>query len=935
MECLLCPAAILYILLCFGLPQSQGNNVFQHITLKVSINRALQQLLLEWDVSDDVKSYHSEGDMVFNIQIYRSEENNIVVNENYTTKLNKSNRPLNWTWTSHVPLECMPHGVRIRSMVEFSNWTAWEIKDGMDFLDNGRSYIFPAFKVVEKGSSVTFCCIAKKNELLYGYQFDRKLCKVTKQRRITFTETDVPVSVFGGITVQCAFVNQSDNKGTSLYVTSKPDEPKNLHCETEDMTELKCTWDPGQITNYTNLDPAKCAANFTLSDVSNGQTYYSCTDKCISSKFKMTGEQMRYHLRLTTQNCLGQEQTDVAVDVLHRIHLAPPVNLSACYQNATAIQLCWHIKFIRKPFIKEVPGLLCQVTHMNSFYPGAEEKVNVTFWSLTESHPHINLEELQPYTKYTFKVRCAAGDDFFWKWSTWSETTIQTNESAPSGQLDIWREISPGLGERNITVFWKALPGFQANGIIKIYEICWENLEESNASSHCNSTALNNYTITLGSQSYKISVSARNSANASIPSVIIIAATGNNDTWNGYEENTTNNTADSIYISWKTQNTFDGYVIDWCNYPLSQPCGFQWRRFGQNVSSTLITSDDFSPGVRYTFGVYGLQGGRTYSLEKKVKYLKEQVLVHQPAFNISAITSRWLTINWESYPQNSHPGFIRGYNVYVKVEHGKCTLKEFEQLPGNPAICRHTIEDRNQKKYTVKYLEPSTTYLLAVQAYSVNPGNITHDKFKPVTTQSERNGILPLLLSLVIVPLLLIVGVCSWKSDCVRNCLIPEIPHPYVHPFIPPSGVKSPVLAEKSEITHDQLVVMKKPGVDKQPDLGRTQGLKIYVNPNYCQDLQGKDVASKKPNSFWTTYQPLQDFFTSKPTSSPLETVQDNLNYISQNKVPFCGVKQNNSARSVESLQPSNYKPQLTAESPPNSPLSDENVHLIAACSEI
>ncbi|KAH0627899.1 hypothetical protein JD844_008454 [Phrynosoma platyrhinos] len=756
------------------------------------MNRALQQLLLEWEVSDDMKSYGSEVDVVFNIQIYRSEENNIVVNK-FTTACT-----------------------------------------GMDFLDNGRSYIFPEYQVVEKGSSVTFCCIAKRNELLNGYNFDGK--------------------------------------------GRKPDKPKNFDCETEDMTELKCTWDPGQIKNYANLDPAKCAANLTLSDVSNGQIYYTCTDKCTSGKFKMTGEQMRYHLRLTTQNCLGQEQTDVEVDVSHRIHLAPPVNLSACYQNATSIQLCWHIKLTRKLPIKEAFGLLCQVNHMNSFYPGTEEEEdNVTLWSLPDSYPHINLDRLQPYTMYTLKVRCAAGGGFFWKWSKWSETTIQTNESAPSGQLDIWREINPGLGERNITVFWKALFGFQANGIIKTYEICWENLEESNMSIHCNSTELNNYTITLGSQSYKISVSARNSANASTPSVIIISATGNNDTWNCYEESTTNNTADSIYMSWKTHNIFDGYIIDWCNYPMSEPCGFQWRRFGQNVSSTLITSDAFSPGVRYTFGVYGLQGDRSYSLEKRVKYLKEQ---------------------------------------------------------GNPAICRHTIEDRNQKKYTVKNLEPSTTYLLAVQAYSLNPDNITNDKFKPITTQSERNWILPLLLSLVIVPLLLIVCACSWKSDCVQNCLIPEVPHPYVHPFVPPFGEKSPVMAENSETTHDQLVVMKKPGVDKEPDLGRTWGHTIYLNPNYCQDLQGKDVASKKPNPSRTTYQPLQDFFTSKTTSSPLETVRDNLNYISQNKVPFFGVQQSNSACFAESLQQPNYKPQLTAESPPNSPVSDENMHLIAACAQ-
>nr|XP_060617398.1 oncostatin-M-specific receptor subunit beta-like isoform X2 [Anolis sagrei ordinatus] len=920
-------AAILNILFCFAMPQSEGNNIFQPLKLNVSMNRALQQLLLELNVNDDMEAYNSEVKMDYNIQIYSSNETNIVV-DNYTTIINKTNHPLKLTWCSAVPLECMPHGVRIRSRVApsetWSDWSAWEIKDGMDSLDDGSSYIFPPEKVIEKGSSITFCCIAKNNEFLIGYVFNRKPHLKSKQRRITFTEMNVPLSFFGGINVLCDFFQSSDRQGTLLYVTSKPDKPKDFDCETEDMTKLKCMWDPGRTDNYINLHQNKCATNFTVSDVSNGQTYCRCDGNCKLCGFNISSEQMNYSLRLTVQNCVGQEHTDTVVDVAQRLHLAPPDQLSVGYQNATTIQLLWDMRPTRDPL-----WLLCQVNVMNDFHPEAkEEEHNITVWFSTGSHPLINLYGLQSYTNYTLKVRCAAAAHLFWKWSEWSKTiTIQTNESAPSGKLDIWSDISPCLEECNVTVFWKTSTDFRANGNIKTYDICWKNVEGPNVHCQCHSTELNNYTISLGSQSYKISVSARNSVNASIPSLIIISTTGNNDL-NYSEESTANNTEHGIYLSWKTQDTYDSYVIDWCVVdPLSQTCDFQWKRFGKNVSSTLITSDDFSPGVKYTFRIYGMEGDKSYLLEKKIKYLKEQEPAHDPLFSISAITSDTLTIHWGSYPENSLPGFIRGYNVYVKMEHGNCrTLKEFEQLPGNPMICRHTIKDRNQKNYTVRNLEPNTAYLIAVQAYSVNPGNKSLE-FQRVTTQSERSwGFLRFVL-LIAVPLLLIACTCFWKSDCVWNRLIPEIPRPYVSPF----ENKSPILPDNSEVTPNKLLVTKKPGSDNEPDLGKTLGHKFYLNPNYCPNQQEQDVTSKKPNSSLTSYQPLQDFFPSKLACSPLEEVQNNFSYISQNNITSFVVQQSNTACFVENLQQSNYKNQFPMESSPKSFVCDENMHFTAA----
>uniref|UniRef100_A0ABM5FU40 Oncostatin-M-specific receptor subunit beta-like isoform X2 n=1 Tax=Pogona vitticeps TaxID=103695 RepID=A0ABM5FU40_9SAUR len=839
---------VLYAVLYFG----QGNHVIQPRNLKVSMNLTLQQLLLEWYVSDDPKTNHCEIDIVFTIQIYRTEENNIILTENYTTALNKSNQPLNWSWISDIPLQCATHGVRLRSMVApleaWSNWTSWEAVDGLDVLNDSKGYIFPYEKYVEEGSSVTFCCIAKKNEHVTNYTFHKHTEIVnTTQQRIMFTETAVPLTSEMGLSVYCRFSYQSsfsDLDRTVLFVTRQPDEPRLLDCETKDMVELKCTWDPGEIYSYND----NCLTEFILSDVSHTKTYCSCTKQCRLCQFKISGEQTKYNLTLVSKNCLGQKQAYVDIDVANRVLLPPPDQLSVGYQNATMIQLYWTLKPIMKTLL-----VVCQV---NIFSLDEEEKqYNMTVLSSPPLHPHINLHGLQVYTNYTLKVRCAAANDLFWKWSKWSQTiTIQTNESAPAGQLDIWGDISPGFKERNVTVFWKASPGFQANGNIKTYEICWENVEQSGG---CHSTKSNNYTISLNSQSYKITVWAKNSASASPPSVLHLSAAEDNGDVKYSEENTTGNTAHGIYVSWKPTSKFDGYVVDWCNYPRSQPCDFQWRRFGQNESSTIITSEP----------------------------------VQDPSFNISAVTSSSVTVSWESYPEDSQLGFIRGYNVYIKMANRNCTLKLSETLlfPGDLVACKHTIKDRNEKKLTLRNLEPGITYLLAVQAYSVNPRNMA-DKFEPVTTQLERNWFHRLLPPLITVPLMIIICVCFWKSDCVRNYLFPEVPHPHVSPV-----KKTLVVIEDHEVTPDRLVVMKKPDISIDSLLfeGRAIENATYFNPSCCQSLQDQEGASRKLSCASTSYRPLQDFVKSRPTTScPPETGQSNLNYVSQIKVPLLGVLQ-------------------------------------------
>ncbi|XP_070792033.1 oncostatin-M-specific receptor subunit beta [Pituophis catenifer annectens] len=897
---------LLCIPLCLGLLQNQDNQVFKPRNLRIYSNNSLQQLLLEWDVSDDSEAYNSKIEIVFNIQIrLREEDKRIILNVNYTTVLNKSRRHHQWSFISEVPLQCATHEARIRSRVTsskiWSNWTDWVAANGPDALSNEKNHIFPEEKVFERGSNITFCCIAKKNKLVATYTFYKEHNK-TNQQRIFFTRK--PDSSFPRrFQLTCGFNGSINPSQTYLYLNRQPDKPQHLSCETEDMINIRCTWNPGYVEK-TDYFEEVCPMEFILSDVSSTKIY--CSTKFQNSCSFKRDDQFLYNVRLTSRNCLGQKHEQLSFNVMHTVRPVIIGKPSVDHLNATFIQLSWQIKSINASL-----SFLCQINV-------GENKYNITAQSDSDSNSHFQLGGLQPATNYMFKVRCAADVSPFWKWSSWTESIFaETTEAAPSGLLDVWRHINSGLKQRNVTVFWRESSDFRANGKIQKYHLSWENLEDPSMQRHNDSvSASQNYRkISLGNRSYKILVWAQNSVSTSSPSVIIIPASDKNGKVHYSEETTDNNEEHKIYISWKRQSKFSQYVVDWCNQATGPLCDFQWKKYGQIKSSDLITSDAFKRGVRYTFNVYGIQDDRSYLLEKKAKYLEEMEPPDYLSCNIEEITANSLRVTWERYDQKFSSGFIRGYMLYMKMDNQSCSVQGSQPLirPGNLTICSYKIEKPNQTEFTVRHLKPNRKYFFALQAYAVNPNYTDNVIFKSVITPDDEKWLFNLLYLLLIIPLILMC-MCSRKSSRVRNCLCPAIPQPKVTPFFKMSlGI-----TEVNDMIPNQLVMLEKPQEfgPKQSTLGILLENMTYSQSTYYPEVQIEERTDQKFNSGVTSYKPLQDFgFTSSPNpctpEAPLYS-KDNLNYLYQTEVLPSMIQGKDSSCSVHWLD---YRPQCSTTS--------------------
>ncbi|XP_029859383.1 oncostatin-M-specific receptor subunit beta isoform X3 [Aquila chrysaetos chrysaetos] len=733
--------------------------------LNISKDLALQRLLVEWDVS---KSAHdTELAMSFEIQVRQTDENTTVWTEFHNVTLDKSGKPLHWMWYSDLPLECMSHSVRIRSKAEaskiWSQWSLWETVLGLDTSNNSGPQIFPNEKILEEGSDITFCCIGRKGQIIKEF-FLVPAVHVSSQ-----TNSQVGLLVVKNvahvphISVYCQeSCNEEQCYDHAVFFVGKPpDRPNDFSCQTQDMRIVTCTWSQGGNTYLYGRHSPK----YTLSEEFSQKTVpctVSCSEQCSCSWD--IGQQRICNITVTVENPLGKKTATDVFDVAHRIYPAAPFQL---WEQCTDTEITLYWKHRNKGI-----ELFCQTEVIQP-----DGKVELHNSSDVQLHyASITLSGLQPYTEYTARVHCGAAKHF-WRWSEWSEArTIRTKEASPSGKLDIWREITPVLGGRNVTLFWKQAPSFRANGRSISYEVTWEKVEDgSKPESISFSSVYNSTRISIDNHSYRISIMAKNNVNYSLPSVLIIPrATGTEE----LKEEQVDGTDDGIFISWEPRHIYDSYIIDWCNFPMLQPCDLQWKRYGPNTSSALINSAAFVPGVRYNFHVYGSVANTAFLLEKKTGYLRELPTLLDPVVEKVELTFNAVTLSWDSYPTNkSQFGFVRGYHVYVTPIQEDCSLKGSKKhvLPDGSVLCKYTIENPEEKRYTVTHLLSNTKYKLVVKAYT-SGGETPILNFIYIDTPFNSN-MLYLLVLLVIVPSL-VAAICRWKMKWVKECCCPLIPSP-------------------------------------------------------------------------------------------------------------------------------------------------------------
>ncbi|XP_058880986.1 leukemia inhibitory factor receptor-like isoform X1 [Acipenser ruthenus] len=743
--------------------------------VKVVPDFSSQTLSLKW--TSGVSALAFPTTIAFEIQVLWTEKMEVIHTESYAAQLDSQNKTFQWSWISGMPLNCTSHSVRIRSistdsLVNSKNGSSdWSKLQTVPGADDSKSVMFPEDKVVRVGTNMTFCCVAGRGEriktLVYGAE--HLPCNELGIRRKAITKYNLPPSNPSGTNIMCE-LDPFDLIGTVVFVGYPPDDQQ-LECETRDLQNIVCYWNPGRQTmllggrrtfyTLTERISGKNASCHRANDADPNGDKHKCHFPVIS------GQQM-YKFLLKAKNPLGEVETNYTLNLYTRVYPYSPskVTVLCTGSRQTELFLSWEVSYKNMT-------CLCQfeiITNnkekqlMNFTLPGQE----------ANAHSTVAVDQLYPDTSYSFRTRCASAEHF-WKWSSWSESkTCKTQEEAPSKALDVWREIKRTEHGQNVLVKWKPLPHSDAKGTIVKYEITWNDVNEVGEQSAVAPVSVNSTELHLNFSDYVISVRAVNSVGSSPSSQIRILGLLEEQ---ADEPSIISGTPSGFNLSWSPgTNETCGYIVEWCLFPDTLDCNLQWEKVPPKTTHTVITSDGFRPGVRYSFSVYGCSQHKEYLLKKMVGYTQELAPRRAVKVKAEANSSHTVTLRWEDIPVQDRQGFIRGYRVYYVPQ---VNYSVRSQKSGIKEVIN--ITDPDVRNVTVTNLH-STTYEFTVKAYTAG-GEGIGEPININLVDSPLGLILAILVPLGVTCFcgILLAIFCYTKRNCVKETFYPDIPKPEIH----------------------------------------------------------------------------------------------------------------------------------------------------------
>uniref|UniRef100_A0A8C7MDQ6 Leukemia inhibitory factor receptor n=1 Tax=Oncorhynchus kisutch TaxID=8019 RepID=A0A8C7MDQ6_ONCKI len=654
----------------------------------------------------------------------QASKNKMVKMEAVDVRQALASRKYHWSWTSALPLECTSHSVRLRS--RYQNYTSqWSPLLTITGRASSHPQVFPKSSVVQVDSNFTFCCILGPGQRLEYMKYNNILMNTThiidqSYAMVVHMQSPSPPSC---INVYC----NSPLYGTCVYVGYPPGD-RNLVCETRDLESVECHWDTGRATNLTKQ-------RMTRYDL-NGRACPNRTN-CYQTVRVDQGER---NWTLTARNPLGTLELRDTADLKKRVRLLAPMEVVASGVNAS-VQWQWE----RPQY--HILLMVCQVQLNHSGHIDVRNFSGIGLRSVV-------LHGLAPAQTYTVQVCCGL-KQHFWKWGDWSKgSTFKTEEDIPE-MLDVWMQI-----EGNQTmILWKPLTVNQSHGQIKDYEVTWGRQE----------TILhppqNDFLISDRStdEGHRVTVTAKNSAGSSLPSIIIIPRLPHRSK----SSMKIVGSDGGFNLSWSASpNSSCGYVVDWC--PTHKKCRVEWVKVPAGITRARIQSASFEEGVRYTLSIFACTPGAPELWERREGYVKE-CLPKEPIQRLAAEQHGLDTvlISWTAIPPENQTAFIHGYIIYYLDTSHPSSTRTFNVTTVEPGAKNLTGIPVSSYRFIVKALT------------SVGEGGDSSPVFlqmNPQTDQLITVMIISLGSAACLLALVTILCYRNWK--CVKENLYPKIPKP-------------------------------------------------------------------------------------------------------------------------------------------------------------
>ncbi|XP_047661692.1 LIF receptor subunit alpha b isoform X2 [Tachysurus fulvidraco] len=724
----------------------------------VSQDLGVWKMYVEW--KDGFLNSIKPDRVTYDINIFYTEQTNKPVhNETIELKANPSGK-YKWSWTSPFPLQCVSHSVqlRYREQDRTSAWTPMTILLGNDTPDITDIKIYPLNYYALVNESISFCCIQKPgNDKFSSPDFT---IRITNRTYVTKPMRYAQPSPPSGFDIICG------DQGSTYYI-GYPPKDHNIICETRNLISVECRW-----TEQATI--SKLSTNYSI----NGRLCepgYCVVDNTIDRGVM--------NWTLIARNNFGTTIIFDTADPKHRVHLKAPTLLSVNQLTARNATLEWKWTSLPK---YSFFSMTCQV-EVNGII------INETFKG--KGLTSLVLADLKPFTEYKTRIQCGSREHFY-KWGDWSDLiTFITSEDIPEA-VDVWMQVS---GEHTYVVWKKAS---QRNGEITGYELDMKSSTDMSTERITKSPADLCHKLKAGSAETQpvISISAKNAAGVSHPSIITIPSLPPGD---GVNTSVIEGINRNFHMSWEPSLRSNcGYVLDW--YPTYEPhqCTVNWKK---------IPSDRFSAVI---------DSGPLSLLQRREGYVVEL----PPTGRVQDLKG-WLEglniyLSWGNVSEQMQRGFIKGYNLSYISDGGD----EKNVVISDPSI----------QKYMFSL--PVETYKFTVKAFTSageGPGNDISVKINPLVDIYMAVGLALLIFILCIAA----VFACR-NRECLKSTLWPEVPQPRISAeFLKKSvyqwQVNDQLLCEESQVLKVNSLEIRPVATELQKDHREAQA---FNSPHTCSE---------------------------------------------------------------------------------------------------
>ncbi|XP_072220897.1 interleukin-6 receptor subunit beta-like [Leuresthes tenuis] len=605
-----------------------------------------------------------------------------------------------------------------------------------------------------------------------------------------------------------ALVQPSALPVTALKTSARP--PRLIGCVFIIQSNITCHWEPGDTpaTHYTLQ--VQRTPGFKPPAASSLKTF-TCTTSGTSCTAGIGGSTVRiiYCIRVTAHGGSLNISSEPRCQPGRKEVILPPVILkrvNPVHGSPECLGVVWQRVLSDFP----VSDSEIEDRQLNSQieFTAQEQQAqtDVQVRNVTVADKRILVCLFKPDTSYIIRLRNRYQGPAS-PWSAWSNSLQgRTAEDAPSAAPVFWMQVkhTDRTGWRLVSLLWKPLPQFLANGRVLFYNVtCETESAQVLSDGSCRDLHHPSASCSLLLPSGRCSCALTASTSAGTSPKARISLLSASDTEPPPPKQITASPLDdsSFEVRWTSpwNRSVSGFVVEWFAVREKTSSILHWEKLNSS-STTLVITEGVKPMERYAVSVKTLYGERGAGKNRTLYiYTRQGIPSAGPNVKVQNISVSTVEVSWSSVAVELLHGYLCNYTLWYRTANQPARSVS---VPGH--VHRYTLENLLPGNYDI-YMQART---VAGTGPAGNLANV-HIGYE------ELSIVISIIIPLMLTSLALILIACVAQMKMVRQKLCLGIPDPSnssLSQWIPETlERKEPfVLQKKLDIKYSDVILLDK-----------------------------------------------------------------------------------------------------------------------------